>query len=439
MRYAVAADGVRIAYAVAGQGPPCIRAPWTPFSHCQLEWRQGTFFERLCQSRMIVPFDPRGSGLSDRDVEDYSLEARELDIDAVVEALGLASFTLHGIGTSGALAIAYAVRYPERVTHLILDDAFASGRVFSSRPQWRASTQLFDDWEAMTENMAFAAYGFGGEDARRYAEYLRACTTPGAVRRMSRANEEVDVTDLLPKVKAPTLIMQHKASRFLGAEDGRELAMGIPNSQLVVIEGGHGEVDSVLAAVGEFLGDVSPAAPSRGQSTAGRAVLFTDVEGHTEMMRRLGDEAGRAVLRDHERITREVLRSHAGTEIKTMGDGFMASFDSATHAVECAIRLQQAFAARNEAAVEPVRVRVGVNAGEPIAEDDDLFGAAVTLAARIMGQADGGEIVVSDVVRALVAGKGFRFVDRGKATLKGFDEPVRLYEVVWRDATPQSA
>src|SRR5512135_605834 len=133
MRYAVAADGVRIAYATAGRGQPCIRAPWAPFSHCQLEWRQGTFFERLCRSRMIIPFDPRGTGLSDRDVADYSLEARALDIDAVADALGLTSFALHGIGTSGALAISYAVRHPERVSHLILDDAFADGRAYTNR------------------------------------------------------------------------------------------------------------------------------------------------------------------------------------------------------------------------------------------------------------------------------------------------------------------
>ncbi len=433
MRYAVAADGVRIACATAGNGLPCIRAPWAPYSHCQLEWRQGTFFERLCRSRMIVPFDPRGTGLSDRDVGDYSLEAREWDIDAVANTLGLTSFALHGIGTSGALAISYAVRHPDRVSHLILDDAFANGRTYADRPQVRAVSQMYDDWEAMTENVAFASHGLGGDDVRRYGEYLRACTTPEAARRMGRAFEDVDVTEILPRVEAPTLIMQHKATRFLGANDGRELAMGIPNSRLVVIEGGQGEIDSVLSAVGEFFGDTAAAARPGARPTAVRAVLFTDIESHTEMLRRLGDEAGRAVLRDHERVTREVLRAHAGTEIKSMGDGFMASFDSATDAVECAIDLQRAFAARNEAAAEPIRVRVGVNAGEPIAEDDDLFGTAVTVAARIMGRARGTEIIVSDVVRALVAGKGFQFIDRGAEVLKGFEEPVRLHEVQWRE------
>jgi class 3 adenylate cyclase len=147
------------------------------------------------------------------------------------------------------------------------------------------------------------------------------------------------------------------------------------------------------------------------------------------MMSRLGDDAGRSVLREHERITREVLEKHGGTEVKTMGDGFLASFGSVTRAVECAIALQRAFADREG---EPLSVRVGLNAGEPIEEDGDLFGATVILASRIAAKADGGEILVSDNVRSLCAGKGFLFADRGDFVAKGFEEPVRVYEVSWR-------
>ena len=177
----------------------------------------------------------------------------------------------------------------------------------------------------------------------------------------------------------------------------------------------------------------------------------TDLVGHTEMMSRLGDERGRAVLREHEAITREVLKQHAGTEVKAMGDGFMASFGSVTKAVECAIALQRAFDARNTTnpdtpgvrfqpdgggagdttPVEPLNVRVGLNAGEPIEEDGDLFGATVILASRIAAKADGGEILVADTVRGLCSGKGFLFSDRGEFTAKGFDDPVRIYEVNW--------
>src|SRR5206468_3211761 len=160
-----------------------------------------------------------------------------------------------------------------------------------------------------------------------------------------------------------------------------------------------------------------------------QTILFTDLVGHTAMMSRLGDAKGRAVLREHERITREVLKAHGGTEVKTMGDGFMASFGSVTRAVECAIGLQRAFA---ECEGEPLSVRVGLNAGEPIEEDGDLFGATVILASRIAARADGGEILVADTVRGLCSGKGFLFADRGEFVAKGFEERVRVYEVNWR-------
>ena len=115
-----------------------------------------------------------------------------------------------------------------------------------------------------------------------------------------------------------------------------------------------------------------------------------------------------------------------------MGDGFMVSFSSASRALECAIALQRALAAHNQEHPEtPVRVRIGLNTGEPIAEDDDLFGTAVNLAARIAAQAQGGEILASDVVRQLAAGKGFLFADRGETLLRGFEEPVRVYELGW--------
>jgi class 3 adenylate cyclase len=172
-------------------------------------------------------------------------------------------------------------------------------------------------------------------------------------------------------------------------------------------------------------------------------ILFTDVEGSTALTQRLGDARARDLLRQHERIVREALRSHGGSELKTMGDGFMASFSSAVRALESAIAMQRAFAAWNDAQAarpstgsgraEEILVRVGLNAGEPVAEEGDLFGMAVIAAARIAAQARGGEILASDVVRQLVAGKQFLFADRGEVALRGFDEPVRLYEVRWRE------
>ena len=181
--------------------------------------------------------------------------------------------------------------------------------------------------------------------------------------------------------------------------------------------------------------------PRGGEATGGggfRTILFTDVEGSTALTDRLGDARARDLLREHERIVREALKAHGGSEMKTMGDGFMASFSSATQGLECAIVMQRAFAERNESAEEAIRVRIGLNAGEPIAEDDpggrgDLFGTAVNMAARIAAKADAGEILASNVVRELVAGKEFLFNDRGDTELRGFEDPVRVYEVNWRE------
>jgi class 3 adenylate cyclase len=154
-------------------------------------------------------------------------------------------------------------------------------------------------------------------------------------------------------------------------------------------------------------------------------------------MTRLGDVQGRAVLREHERITREALGAHGGQEVKAMGDGFLCSFSSAQRAVECAITLQRRFRDENPLTFVDafnggeLRLRVGLNAGEPIVESDDLFGTSVIAAARIAATAQGGQVLVANVVRELVAGKGFLFHDTGEHVLKGLEDAIRLWELRW--------
>jgi class 3 adenylate cyclase len=196
----------------------------------------------------------------------------------------------------------------------------------------------------------------------------------------------------------------------------------------------QGDSEAVVEAIETFLGEGEEAAKAdTPEAGAFRTVLFTDVEGSTALTQRLGDAKAREVLRQHERIVREALKSHGGSEVKTMGDGFMVSFGSATRALECAIAMQRAFAEHNESAPEPIRVRIGLNAGEPIAEEGDLFGTAVNLAARICGHAESGQILAPIVVRELAAGKQFMFADLGETELRGFEDPVRLYELRWRE------
>ena len=169
----------------------------------------------------------------------------------------------------------------------------------------------------------------------------------------------------------------------------------------------------------------------RGQTpppdTAFRAVLFTDIEGSTALTQRIGDARAMEFLRLHDSRVRSALGETGGSEVKHTGDGIMASFGSVVRAVECAIRVQRALSTEDS-----VRLRVGISAGEPVEESNDLFGAAVQLAARACSKALAGQIIVSGVVRDLCIGKGFDVAGRGPARLKGFDEPVRLYEVRWR-------
>jgi class 3 adenylate cyclase len=242
---------------------------------------------------------------------------------------------------------------------------------------------------------------------------------------------EVDVSELLPRIRVPTLVLSSRDDRSVRFALGRDLATKIQGARFVELRGRGAEMnEALMTAVAGFINDPTMPAGQISVSPALRTVLFTDLVGHTEMMSRLGDAKGRDVLREHERITRETLKANGGTEVKTMGDGFMASFGSVTKAVECAIALQRAFAEREG---EPLSVRDGLNAGEPIEEDGDLFGATVILASRIAAKAEGGEILVADTVRGLCSGKGFLFADRGDFVAKGIEEPVRVYEVRWRE------
>jgi class 3 adenylate cyclase len=283
-----------------------------------------------------------------------------------------------------------------------------------------------DQWEFFTLALANAILAFSDSDrARHLASVFRASMAPKDYVAYRDAAEAMDVTPMLGSIAVPTLVIRDTSTTIGDFTSlAQKLAPYIPAARFVV-------TDDAAAAIDAFLREGEPAhaaTPSGGL----RTVLFTDLVGHTGMMSRLGDEKGRNVLREHERITREMLKANGGTEVKTMGDGFMASFGSVTQAVECAIALQRAFSEREG---EPLSVRVGLNAGEPIEEDGDLFGATVILASRIAAKADGGEILVAETVRGLCSGKGFLFADRGEFVAKGFEEPVRISEVNWRHTT----
>ncbi len=455
IQYAQTNDGVNIAFYTLGEGMPVVTMPSMPFGHLQLEWQIPEYRE-WCQSmartRRLVRYDSRGHGLSDRDVTEYSLDGWLLDLEAVVDSLGLERFALFAPQHSGPVGIAYAARHPERVSHLLLWFAYARSSDYMQSPQLQTlRSMITGDWETYTETVAHTVLGWSaGEAVRRFAALMREGVTPEAAQAIFGAASRFDVAALLPQISVPTLVLHRRQYRPMNVDVAKGLASRIPHAQLALLEGSSAamfldDTQAVAVAIDEFLGEGEEAkAKSEGLSAdIVHTILFTDVEGSTALTERLGDARARELLREHEGIVREALKAHGGSEVKTMGDGFMTSFSSATRALECAIAIQIAFDERNrslpahpealEGRAEPIKVRIGLNAGEPIAEDDDLYGTAVNLAARIAAQAEGGEILASEAVRQIVAGKKFPFSDRGETTLRGFEDRVHIYQVSWRE------
>jgi class 3 adenylate cyclase/pimeloyl-ACP methyl ester carboxylesterase len=432
VQYTTTSDGVSIAWAEAGQGRALLVCPATPFSHVQEEFAVlGPLYEALAGSFRVVVFDARGTGMSERDVAALSGETLLLDAEAVIGAAKLDRFVALAVG-GNPLAVSICLRlataFPERVTHVVLDSPFAAWRELADTPLGRVGLALAElDWAVFTQTFFRVLLGYArAEWVESFAAAVGGWADPSVGAQYIREWEAVDVSDLLAQVRQPTLVLRLDPY-VVPARVCQRVAAKIPGAQFRQ----YSDPTFVQWAelIRTFVGEPSPVgAPA--VSSSFRTVLFTDLVGHTQMMSRLGDERGRNVLREHETITRNVLKQHVGIEVKTMGDGFMASFGSVTKAVECAVALQRAFADREG---EPLSVRVGLNAGEPIEEDGDLFGATVILASRIAAKADGGEILVADTVRGLCSGKGFLFADRGEFVAKGFEEPVRVFEVRWRE------
>jgi len=435
IQYAKTSDGVSIAFTVMGQGVPFVYVD--SFSHFLLFWRSPAYqpwLHGLADRYQLVLYDPRGTGLSQRGLTEYTAEMPLMDLEAVVDQLALDRFVVFAMYNQAQGAVAYAVKNAGRVAGLILWGGYVRWD-----PRERTLLSIAEtNWEFFLQSIAQTFNWLEPAEVRAYVDVLRQCATQVDFIKILRAGTTAnsDLENLLPDLRTPTLVLHPKELTIVKAEAAVRLASLISDARLVLLDGPNaiptGDLaEPTLRVVTEFVEEVTGCEP-RSELPAGafRTVLFTDLVGHTEMMQRLGDEKGRDVLREHESITRDVLKQHGGTEVKTMGDGFMASFGSVTKAVECAVALQRAFAGHEG---EPLSVRVGLNAGEPIEEDGDLFGATVILASRIATKAEGGERLVADTVRGLCSGKGFLFSDRGEFVAKGFEDPVRLYEVRWRE------
>jgi class 3 adenylate cyclase len=445
IQYAKTSDGVSIAFATMGDGlPPLVQMPTIPMSHLEVEWQNPAYrrwYEGLARARQIVRYDGRGMGLSDRDPLDFSVEAHVLDLEAVADRLALERFALLGTLHAGPVAVEYAARNPNRVSHLLLWCTYARGSDYSGLPEVQTLRQLIGvNWETYTEATADVILGRPrGDEGRWFAAYMRDSVGPDVARAILGATNEVDVSALLPEVKMPTLVLHRRQFRLGGIILARELASKIPDARLVVLEGASvapymDDTERAVTAIDEFLGEGEEAAVDPKQSGL-VTILFTDIESSAALRQRLGDARAQDLVHTHDSIVRDALKSHQGREIKHTGDGIMCSFSTASSALEAAITIQRGIAAHVEEHPDaPLGVYIGLNAGEPIAEEKDLFGTSVDLARRICDHAQPGQVLVSDVVRQLAAGKDFLFSDCDETEMRGFEDPVRLYEVRWRES-----
>ena len=429
-------DGLSIAYQVHGDGQLDLVLVPGFVSQVELLWEEaGTarFLRRLTSFSRVLVFDKRGQGLSDRTGRPPTLEESMDDLEAAIEAAGFERPALLGISEGGPMSTLYAATYPDRVSSLILFGTFARMLATPDFPAGIAGEQL-DRWGAVIQRDWGSAVGLNlwapsrvgdREFERWWARLLRQGTSPSGAVALMDLYREMDVRAILPTIDVPTLVLHRASDRMVPAAQGRYLAEAIPGARYIELPGEDhlpfaGDLDAILDEVEEFL------VGSRGAAESERAlatILFTDIVGSTARAAELGDRGWRQLLERHDAIVRRQLALHRGREVKTMGDGFLATFDGPARAIRCAS------AVRDEVAGLGIEVRAGIHTGEVELIGDDVGGMAVNIGARIGALADPGEVLVSSTVRELVVGSGLEFCERGVEKLKGAPGEWRLFAI----------
>ena len=431
VQYAHTTDGVSIPYAVHGTGPPLLYSG--VFSHLELDWKVPEFerwMVRLGASWRVIRYDPRGFGLSDRADVAVTRGSHRADVEAVLDAAGAERallFSTGGPATSPSVLLAHDLG--ERWA------AFApwNGILTGLPPPMRALIEVERLEEDLFNRTCCMWRGWEEPESRRLKVEAYVGSGQPAWRQehmedRSALNDEARAA--LPDIGLPVLLIApERTDGGTSAEGGLELARGLRNVQRITLpetayDPGVSNTDAIVRGLEQLDAQrLDAAAATCTPPSAFQTILFTDLESSTALTQRLGDEGAQELLRGHKEAVRSALAANGGCEVKHTGDGIMASFPSAVSAVEASLAIQR------EMAGGEVRVRIGLNAGEPIAEDDDRFGTAVQLAARITDRVERGQVLVSRVVADLCAGKGFDFTSAGDATMKGFDEPVALFAV----------
>ena len=436
-RYARSGE-ISIAYQVAGEGPfDLVYVPgWV--SNIDLMWDEpgyAAFLERLASFSRLIIFDKRGTGLSDPVPIDQlpTLEQRMDDVRAVMDAVGSERAALLGHSEGGNMCVLFTATYPERTRALVLVGCYAK-RIPSDDYPWAPTIEDRDREIARTEATwgspeAFRALAPSKVDDEAFqrwiGRYVRQAASPKAAAALMRMNTQIDVREVLPTVRAPTLLIYRTDDADVHVEEGRYIAERIPGAKFVELPGiDHvvwaGDADAVLDEVEEFLTGARRG-PDSDRVLA--TVLFTDIVGSTETAVRVGDREWDALLRRHHDVVRRELVRWRGREIDTAGDGFLATFDGPARAIRCAVALREGV---KELGLE---VRAGLHTGEVEVSGETVRGIAVHIGSRVSGLAAPDEVLVSRTVADLVAGSGIVLADRGEHALKGVPGTWQLYAV----------
>jgi class 3 adenylate cyclase len=434
IQYVTAADGVNLAFCTAGQGPPLVYMPtFAAFGHLGIDERitgGRHALEYLTARMQVIRYDRRGQGLSDRDPADDSLDAHVADLLTILDRLAIERVALQAPVYAGPVAITFAARHPERVSHLILVNTVASmPDAVAASPRVRAMFALLDeDWELFIDVGARMMAGWSDHEvATRVAAQAHAANTPEGLRRNQLLVRGWDASDLLPRVEAPTLVIE-SPSAFLSERSRRAAAAGIPGAQLRQFHLGGLTRDYLAQAVCEFVTGEAAALPANAESLpAGTAIiLFTDIVDSTALTEQLGDAAFRARATRLDASMRSGISECGGTVVegKVLGDGVMAVFTSARQAIDGA---QRCLATADGTGLA---LHLGIHAGDVIREPDNVYGGAVNIASRICALSAPGELLVSGTVRDLArTSSGVAFDDRGEHMLKGIEDAVRVFAV----------
>jgi class 3 adenylate cyclase len=415
-----------IAYQTLGEGDLNLSVVNGPASHLELIWEEPSTaraFRRLASFSHLLLHDRRGTGLSDAATQPPTLEQQMDDLTAVLDAAGFGCTTLFGASDLGLCAL-YAATYPERVRALVLSGVAAVG-VRTTTPEIKELMldAVENSWGDGTLMRVWAPSQVGNRTFEEWwGRMQRSSVSPGMARQLLDMIADTDLRAILPTIRVPTLVTHQIDNEYIPVELGREVAELIPGARFIEYPGTdtYSWLDlPELDDIEEFLTGRRGAEDEADRVLA--TVMFTDIVGSTEHASRLGDGRWRTLLDEHNDVVRHAIERWRGNEIKSIGDGFLATFDGPARAVRCAREIVDSTAPLG------LDVRTGLHTGECELVNGDVAGMAVHISARVMAEAAPGEVLASSTVKDLVVGSELRFEDRGRRELRGVPDEWQLY------------